>query len=313
MLDVPHDPAETHVADDAEATETLEVTVAPWLDVMRDLAQLAGQLGRVQEKVAARRQEVDTPRAAAGDRGRDDLERALARIEHKIDGLTGLVSVSNQGSTSVVPEEDPNRPGGWGGDLEAREAALDALLAALAPRLGRLSSEAPQPVPAGTTSSGPGFSGDVAGDLAARWAMVILGEDLWSNPEIEADRRRLLESFLNRDPAACTLAGCLLLFHAAPAERIPQLIKDLGEAYYRWQPRVTEAVTPFESALSGWAVKAGESAGVRNRIELVRPGSRFNPQQHKALERGVEVTQALGWVVLREDGSVFQKASVAVK
>jgi hypothetical protein len=287
---MPDDPAGTSIKDD----------MAPsWLDVMRDLAQLSDQLGRVQKTVAALR-ELEETSPGAPIQGNDDLERALARIEHKIDGLTGLLSPSNP---------PPTRPVEQGPELEPSRTAIYALLTELVARVGQPPTEGPRPV-AGSSSPGLGEEGD---DQAESWGRVILGDDLWFNSEIEADRRRLIEGFLSRDPAVCALAASLLLFQSSPAERIPLLIKDLGEAYYRWQPRVSDPVMPFESALSSWVIKTSESIGVRNRIELVRPGSRFNPQLHKALGRGIEVTQALGWVVLREDGGVFQKASVAVK
>ncbi len=297
---MPDDPARTSIKDDAAPS---------WLDVMRDLAQLSDQLGRVQKTVAARRELEETPRAAPKDQGNDDLERALARIEHKIDGLTGLLSPHNRPSPIVTHGPGPVRPVEPGQELETPLTAIYALLTELVARMGLPPTEGPQPA-AGSSSPGLGEEG---GDQAESWGRVILGDELWFNPDIEADRHRLIEGFLSRDPAVCALAASLLLFQSAPAERIPLLIKDLGEAYYRWQPRVSDPVMPFESALSSWVIKTSESAGVRNRIELVRPGSRFNPQLHKALERGIEVTQALGWVVLREDGGVFQKASVAVK
>ena len=45
------------------------------------------------------------------------------------------------------------------------------------------------------------------------------------------------------------LAGQLLVFQSAPAERLPQLLKDLGEAFYRWQPKATPGTNPLEEAL----------------------------------------------------------------
>ena len=50
-----------------------------------------------------------------------------------------------------------------------------------------------------------------------------------------------------------------------------------------------------------------------NTIELVHPGQRFDSMRHNAAERGVEITQVFGWIVLRDNGKVYTKASVAVK
>ena len=50
-----------------------------------------------------------------------------------------------------------------------------------------------------------------------------------------------------------------------------------------------------------------------NTIELVHPGERFDSTRHNASKRGVEITQVLGWIVLRDNGKVYTKASVAVR
>jgi len=46
---------------------------------------------------------------------------------------------------------------------------------------------------------------------------------------------------------------------------------------------------------------------------LVHPGQRFDAARHNAASRGVEIVAVHGWVVLREGGKVYTKATVAVR
>jgi hypothetical protein len=159
----------------------------------------------------------------------------------------------------------------------------------------------PQPEP----TSGPVVSGD--------WQQAILGPELASLPALDFQRRQFFSGVLSGEPAACSLAGQLLVFRSAPVEKMPALLKDIGEAFYRWQPRTTSRPNEMERALVGWLQRTCAEAGVPNTIELVNPGERFDASRHNASERGVEITQVLGWIVLRDNGKVYTKASVAVK
>lgn len=283
------------------------------LDVIQDLARIAGQLGQVQEKLASRSDSGDEHPAAHPGSGTAEVIQSLSRIEQKLNGLADVLAstpspIESRAEVLPLPHLEP---------LQQQGDAILAIVSDLDSKLERLIAAAERPAREQEFASAvvvPGNSaktGEPGHDQ--KWAQVLLGDELWSNADLAADCVRLIEGFLRRDEAVCTLSANLLLFQSSPPERLPHLMKDLGEAYYRWQPKLGDRVMPFEAALSSWAVKCGEAAGVRNRIEFVRPGSRFNPQQHKATDRGVEITQALGWIVLREDGSVFQKASVAVK
>lgn len=159
----------------------------------------------------------------------------------------------------------------------------------------------PQPEP----TAGPAVSGD--------WQQAILGAELASLPALDFQRQQLFSGVLSSKPAACALAGQLLVFRSAPVEKMPALLKDVGEAFYRWQPRTTSRPNEMERALVGWLQRTCAEAGVPNTIELVSPGERFDASRHNASERGVEITQVLGWIVLRDNGKVYTKASVAVK
>ncbi len=109
------------------------------------------------------------------------------------------------------------------------------------------------------------------------------------------------------------MAGQLLVFQSAAAERQPQALKDIGEAYYRWQPKNSPGTNPFEAALIAWLQKTCEASGIPNTIEPVDPGGRFDAARHTASSRGVEITETLGWIVLRPGGKIYTKAAVNVK
>jgi hypothetical protein len=160
----------------------------------------------------------------------------------------------------------------------------------------------PQPEAA---AGGPTVGGD--------WQEALLGGELAHNPALSGDKNQLLNGVLKGDPGACVLVGSLLLFRSAPADKMPPLLKDIGEAFYRWQPRTSGRPSDLEKALVEWLVRACDQAGMANTIELVNPGERFDSLRHNAARPGVEITQVLGWIVLRDNGKVYTKASVAVK
>jgi hypothetical protein len=152
-----------------------------------------------------------------------------------------------------------------------------------------------------------------AAPLTGDWQEAILGRELAEHPGLNYQRQRLLAGFLQGEPAACSLVGQLLVFRSSPAEKMPTLLKDIGEAYYRWNPRTSGKADEMENALVAWLQQACDRVGMSNTIELVHPGQRFDSMRHNAAERGVEITQVLGWIVLRDNGKVYTKASVAVK
>jgi hypothetical protein len=145
------------------------------------------------------------------------------------------------------------------------------------------------------------------------WLRAILGPMLAKEPALESERQELVKGILSDHAGACSLAGQLLVFQAAAPEKMPTLLKDIGEAYYRWQPKRTAGDRPLETALAAWLQRACDNAGISNSITLVHPGERFDSARHTAAGRGVEITDVFGWVVLRDNGKVYTKAGVAVK
>ena len=145
------------------------------------------------------------------------------------------------------------------------------------------------------------------------WQRAVLGPELAEHPGLEAQRRQLFDAALAADAGACALVGQLLVFRSAAPEKTPPVLKEIGEAYYRWQPKRSAGTDPMEQALADWLTKTCDEAGIGNRIELVHSGERFDASRHSATERGVEISQVRGWIVLRDNGKVYTKAAVDVR
>jgi len=182
-------------------------------------------------------------------------------------------------------------------DIQALQQRLDAGIQHVADLL--------QPEEPEETDTLPAVSGD--------WQRVILGPELADYPGLDFQRQQLLNGVLHGDPAANCFVGQLLVFRSAMTEKMPPLLKEIGEAYYRWQPKTQPGSNPMEEALVAWLQETVQDAGIANTIELVHPGERFDSTRHNASSRGVEITEVHGWVVLRDNGRVYTKASVTVR
>lgn len=147
----------------------------------------------------------------------------------------------------------------------------------------------------------------------ASWDEIILGKFLCSDPSLQSTCRRFLDDLICGCVPARALAGQLLLLQATAADELPERFRYVGEAYYRWRPSTAGDSDPFERSLADWLTRRAEGAGLRNSIQLVRPGDRFDSARHSATTRGVEVVAVHGWVVLRDNQKVYTKASVTVQ
>jgi len=212
--------------------------------------------------------------AVTNKQGQDLINSTLAQLQEGINQQFGSVA---QGMQTVYQRLD---------------GGLNALAEQLKP-------EEPE-----EDSFGPAVSGD--------WQTALLGRDLSENPNLEFHRQRLFAGLLENEPAACSLVGQLLVFRSALVEKMPPLLKEIGEAYYRWQPKTAAGHDAMEEALVGWIRSTMQEAGIGNTIELVNPGERFDSTRHAAAARGVEIAEVLGWIVLRDNGKVYTKASVVV-
>lgn len=148
----------------------------------------------------------------------------------------------------------------------------------------------------------------------ADWQVAILGPELTADPMLENYRRHLLEGIITGNEGARTFAGQLLVFRSARTDALPQMLKLLGEAFYTWLPKSTQDPNPMEQALAQWVNDYCYNAGIGNTVEIITPGERFDTQRHTPTNRsgGVEIQVVRGWVVVREGGRVYTKATVDV-
>jgi hypothetical protein len=129
----------------------------------------------------------------------------------------------------------------------------------------------------------------------------------------EDDLQKLVDGLERGDVGAAGLVGRLLAFRAADAEELPILLKDVGEAYYGWSNQLSFERVALREALIRRLIAACGRAGMGHRIETVRVGDRFDRSRHQATAGGWEITVVRGWVVLRDNGSVYTKAEVETR
>ncbi len=144
------------------------------------------------------------------------------------------------------------------------------------------------------------------------WSRAIWGAELTESEEFQPYLKELNRRLLEDDASVAALAGQLLVFRHASPEAKPQLLKDVGEAYYRSRIDAGDAEHPFERTLIRWLQTDCDRAGLPNTIEVVHVGERFDKSRHSNTTKGgAEVAEVFGWIVLTEGGRVYTRASVA--
>jgi hypothetical protein len=321
-------------------------------DSRSDLAELTGQLGQVAQflseanrQISAYLAEQESRSAAHNEQFAGALGAEFTRLAEKLDKLTGGGGAGGGDAKSAAgPDQEAVRC--W---LEPLSEKLDQIEAKLgnaergsarnaAETAGVSASQVLEAVNQQTRAVSESFrqlqdqlgSGleqltqlltpdeeDSESELApagsAEWQRAILGPDLADNSALAFQWDQLVRGVLEGEPGACGFAGQLLVFQSAPPERLPQLLKDVGEALYRWQPKTSPGTNAMEEALVAWLHNRCEAAGIYNTIEVAHPGQRFDSARHSATSRGVEITEVHGWIVLRDNGRVYMKASVSVR
>ncbi|MCO6458730.1 MAG: hypothetical protein J5I93_25770 [Pirellulaceae bacterium] len=142
---------------------------------------------------------------------------------------------------------------------------------------------------------------------------LVFGGQPSGDPALVQSRRELLNGVLRGQDKAIGLAARLMLVHAVGSEELMPLLKETGEAYYRWRPKRLDEQDPLESSLVESLGKRIAAVGLRNSIELVRPGDRYDATRHLSSDRGVEVSEVRGWAVLRDNGKPLTKALVGLR
>ncbi len=301
---------------DAERHEDAAPAGGDLRELTTQLDRLGEQLRQVGSHVAEYlvRREAQSPPPAESAGGA--LEKQIAALAEKLDRLaeSGVAKSTGPAAPPAGLSEQSIRP--LLAPLQDRLESLTRQTGSLAEGLREVQTHVDggfqeiarllcPPEPAAEPQPAPRVTGD--------WERAIVGPGLAANANLAFQRQQLVTGVLDGDAGACSLAGQLLVFQSAPAERLPQLLKDIGEAYYRWQPKTRAATSPMEEALVAWLRQCCDLAGISNTIELVHPGERFDAARHNAASRGVEITAVHGWIVLRDNGKVYMKAAVYVR
>lgn len=145
------------------------------------------------------------------------------------------------------------------------------------------------------------------------WLAAVFGGLLAANPDLAVELQQILDAAGLGNDAARQLVGSLLLLQSSGVDRAPNLLKDVGEAFYRWRPKTIDDYDPLERGLLAAVQQRCETLGLPNVVELVRPGDRFDSARHTSRERGLEVAEVQGWVVLRDQGKVLSRALVILR
>ncbi len=152
------------------------------------------------------------------------------------------------------------------------------------------------------------------GTSVAQWSRAVWGTELVETEGFAPFLADLNQRLLAGDRGVSTLAGQLLVYRQTPSEAKPQLLKDVGEAFYRIALDESLPRPQLEQAVIRWLVSDCEQAGLPNTIEVVHPGERFDKSRHSSTTRGgAEVAEVFGWIVLTEGGRVYTRASVAAQ
>jgi hypothetical protein len=280
------------------------------------LPEALGKLERIIDEHCGREQERDDRLAAAVSTLAERVGGTVAQVQ----GLAGRLDVM---ATHV---------GGAVAQVQGLAKRLDTLTARL-PDKPDVSAAAPvasgavtreaeaEPVsraagPARGAAEGPSASvapAAAAAGLGEQLESLLFGAELCRLATLAEERRGLVEQVLREDAAGVGLAGRLMLARTATAEELPSLLKELGEAYYRWRPKTADVTDAFEESLAQVLRQRIATVGLRNSIELVRPGDRYDASRHTSADRGVEVAAVHGWMVLRENGKALTKAQVSLR
>jgi hypothetical protein len=220
----------------------------------------------------------------------------------------GSAGVSSNDAASIGVGDDDSADA----DFSAEEPAetvrrLRLLLAEISAALERLAA-----VVEASARNESSYAADVEPAAGTDWRGLLFETTSPDEPP-QSDLQALINGLTHGDAGAVGLVGRLLAFQSAEAEELPVLLKDVGEAYYRWSNRLDFERVALREALIRRLIAACSRAGLGHRIETVRVGDRFDRSRHQTATGGWELTAVRGWVVLRENGSVYTKADVETR
>lgn len=254
---------------------------------------------------AASPSQPETARQAAADR-----QLAEAAVTAELERIAARLSLIQERLSAERPvrTDDQSVVAAVAQAMAGLTGRLDALLEHVEQLDRRLEElAAPPATPAATpAASAPTPQTDTLQQL-------VFGGQRSGDPALEQSRRELLDGVLRGQDKAIGLAARLMLVHAVGSEELMPLLKETGEAYYRWRPKRSDEHDPLESSLVEALGKRIAAVGLRNSIELVRPGDRYDATRHLSADRGVEVSEVRGWAVLRDNGKPLTKALVGLR
>ncbi len=269
------------------------------------LDALAGKIDRLAGgagvPAAARGAAATPPVAGASQAVQEKLDQLDARLKTISEKAAAIDALKEAFVPTLVKVRDglSEQHAALGGGIRQVQQQFDEGLRALAAML--------QPVIAHFQP--PPEAAPISGD----WQEAILGRDLAEYPGLDRQRQRLLSGFLQGEPAACALVGQLLVFRSSPAEKMPTLLKDIGEAYYRWNPRTAAGPTKWKTPWSPGSSGPANRPACPTRSSWSIRASVSIPCGTTPPNGASRITQVFGWIVLRDNGKVYTKASVAVK
>lgn len=245
----------------------------------------------------------------------DSLDKAfrsmLDPIEQQINAIAARLDGSNDGKTAGTdhtPSTDSIA------ELQTQQSFIFKALDDLSGKVDRLlENTAPPAEPEPPEAEAEVVEEPSPADTRQRWGRVVLGEALNSNETVSDARQQLLDDTLEGSESAVGLAARIMLVHTASPADLPPLLKELGEAYYRWHPKHSDTPDKMEEVLVAWLHDRISAAGLRNRIDVVRVGDQYDTSRHISSQRGIEVSEVSGWVVLRDNGRTLSKAKVSLK
>ena len=247
------------------------------------------------------------PNAAA----KQDVAEAVTHVSGLFDAQNHNLQVAFNALDSKITDAVNYLVANLKGSAPAQPVA--ATPAAEAPKPAPAPQPEPQPVPQPTPVIQTMVNKVTGGISRDQLMKIILGQELCANGSLSVYRDELLDGFLRGDRASAGLIGAMIEFQSSTPERMPRLLQDIGEAYYRWHPKRGQGADPFERALAHYVCALCEANGIKNTIELVETGQRFDSGRHNSNSRGVEITEVKGWVVLRDNGKVYTRAAVEVQ
>ena len=285
--------------------ESASVDLSPLKSMIESVLTRLDEMGSKLGQSAGSGAVASSPNAAA----KQDVAEAVTHIS----GLFDTQNHNLQVAFNAIDSKINDAVNYLVANLKGATAPGSAAPVAEAPK----PAPAPQPEPQPAQQSAPiiqSVVSKVTGGISRDQLMkIILGADLCSNGALSVYREELLDGFLRGDRASAGLIGAMIEFQSSTPERMPRLLQDIGEAYYRWHPKRGQGADPFERALAHNVCALCEANGIKNTIELVETGQRFDSGRHNSNSRGVEITEVKGWVVLRDNGKVYTRAAVEVQ